>query len=133
METENIVDELISVYDLAIPTEGEVEEPKEDAEPCPHLQVMIDKSLAEEHEAIANYEKRAIKCEENGNEKMAEMFRELARDEKVHVAQLEKAYDMLGYSDKEVEKEGEAEAEEILEPELELDQDIIDIINAEIM
>jgi len=78
------------------------------------ISAMLDFSLSEENDAVANYEKRAAKCLEHGNTKLADLFKELARDEKVHVAQLTKAKELLGLADNEIEQEGSDEAKEIL-------------------
>ena len=78
------------------------------------ISAMLDFSLSEENDAVANYEKRAAKCLEHGNIKLANLFKELARDEKVHVAQLTKAKELLGLVDNEIEQEGSDEAKEIL-------------------
>lgn len=78
------------------------------------VSAMLDFSLSEENDAVANYEKRAAKCLEHGNTKLADLFKELARDEKVHVAQLTKAKELLGLADNEIEQEGSDEAKEIL-------------------
>lgn len=87
---------------------------KQKNESSSNLQVMLDFSLSEENDAVANYEKRAAKCLEHGNAKLADFFKELARDEKVHVAQLTKAKELLGLADNEIEQEGSDEAKEIL-------------------
>ena len=52
--------------------------------------------------------------EEVENEEMAKMFQELADDEKVHSAQLQKALELLNLNNQEKEEEGEEEAEEML-------------------
>lgn len=87
---------------------------KQKNESSSNLQIMLDFSLSEENDAVANYEKRAAKCLEHGNTKLADLFKELARDEKVHVAQLTKAKELLGLVDNEIEQEGSDEAKEIL-------------------
>ena len=71
-------------------------------------------NISEEEGAIAAYEKRAAKCRKHGNEEMAKMFQELADDEKVHSAQLQKALELLNLNNQEKEEEGEEEAEEML-------------------
>lgn len=78
-----------------------------------NLLVMIDNSLSEENKAVADYEARALECEKLDKHKAAELFRELARDEKVHVAQLTKAKELFGLNDKDAEQEGSEEAEEL--------------------
>lgn len=87
---------------------------KQKNESSSNLQIMLDFSLSEENDAVANYEKRAAKCLEHGDIKLADLFKELARDEKVHVAQLTKAKELLGLADNEIEQEGSDEAKEIL-------------------
>lgn len=77
------------------------------------LLVMIDNSLSEENKAVADYEARALECEKQGNYKAAELFRELARDEKVHAAQLLKAKELFGLKDIDADQEGSKEAEEL--------------------
>ena len=78
------------------------------------LAAAIHASISEEEGAIAAYEKRAAKCRKHGNEEMAKMFQELADDEKVHSAQLQKALELLNLNNEEKEEEGEEEAEEML-------------------
>lgn len=78
------------------------------------LAAAIHASISEEEGAIAAYEKRAAKCRKHGNEEMAKMFQELADDEKVHSAQLQKALELLNLNNQEKEEEGEEEAEEML-------------------
>ena len=78
------------------------------------LAAAIHTSISEEEGAIAAYEKRAAKCRKHGNEEMAKMFQELADDEKVHSAQLQKALELLNLNNEEKEEEGEEEAEEML-------------------
>lgn len=78
------------------------------------LAAAIHASISEEEGAIAAYEKRAAKCRKHGNEEMAKMFQELADDEKVHSAQLQKALELLNLDNQEKEEEGEEEAEEML-------------------
>lgn len=78
------------------------------------LAAAIHASTSEEEGAIAAYEKRAAKCRKHGNEEMAKMFQELADDEKVHSAQLQKALELLNLNNEEKEEEGEEEAEEML-------------------
>lgn len=78
------------------------------------LAAAIHASISEEEGAIAAYEKRAAKCRKHGNEEMAKMFQELADDEKVHSAQLQKALKLLNLNNQEKEEEGEEEAEEML-------------------
>ena len=77
------------------------------------LLVMLDNSLSEENKAVADYEDRASECEKQGNHKAAELFRELARDEKVHAAQLLKARELFGLNDAAADQEGSEEAEEL--------------------
>lgn len=77
------------------------------------LQVLLDLSLSEENKAVADYEARALECEKHEKHKAAELFHELARDEKVHVAQLIKAKELFGLNDKDAEQEGSKEAEEL--------------------
>lgn len=88
------------------------------------IQVMIDKSLAEEQEAIANYLSRADQTFKT-HPTISALFKELARDEEVHAAQLLKAKEILGFTNSEVEQEGAKEAEEILTQE----PDIIQLID----
>lgn len=79
------------------------------------VEVMIRKSIAEEQEAAASYIKRAAKCLEHGEEKLANLFYELASDEIVHAASLETALDMYNMFDPYKFLQGQAEAEYILQ------------------
>lgn len=78
-----------------------------------NLKIMLNLSLSEENKAVADYEARALECEKQGNHKAAELFRELARDEKVHAAQLLKAKELFGLKDVDADQEGSKEAEEL--------------------
>ena len=105
------VKQLNELLDLALeqPEEVEHEEIHKNK-----LAAAIHASISEEEGAIAAYEKRAAKCRKEGNEEMAKMFQELADDEKVHSAQLQKALELLNLNNQEKEEEGEEEAEEML-------------------
>lgn len=79
------------------------------------VESIIRKSIAEEQEAASAYIKRASKCIEHGDYKLASLFEELASDEIVHAASLETALDMYGMFDPYKFLQGQAEAEYILQ------------------
>ena len=93
--------------------------PHEDETPDMHallkVEAMIRKSIAEEQEAASAYIERASKCLKHGNEKLANLFEELAGDEIVHAASLETALDMYNMFDPYKFLQGQAEAEDILQ------------------
>lgn len=76
------------------------------------LEVMLRKSISEEELAVAQYEDRANICDKQGNREVANMLREIAQDERVHIAQLQKAMEILNLQDTEKQEEGQKEAEE---------------------
>lgn len=78
------------------------------------LKILLDLSLSEENKAVADYESRALKCERHGDIKAAKLFHELAKDERVHVAQLTEAKKIFELNDPATDEEGNQEAEEIL-------------------
>lgn len=71
-------------------------------------------SVAEEAEAIAQYLGRAKKALKHGDHALYALYKELAGDEVVHLAQLQAALDILGMMDKVAEIKGRNEAAEIL-------------------
>ena len=71
-------------------------------------------SVSEEAEAIANYLGRAKKALKHGDHSLYVLYKELAGDEVVHLAQLQATLDILGMMDKVAEIKGRNEAAEIL-------------------
>lgn len=108
---------------MNIESEQEVEDAVEDAEEIEEAvnedeldkEACLRKSAAEEEEAVANYLHRAKKAKEHNDEEIADLYGELADDEKVHAAQLQTTMDKLGMNDPETQEQGEEEAEEILD------------------
>lgn len=77
------------------------------------VSAVLHKSISEEELAIADYEKRSAKCREHGHILLAELFSELAEDERVHAAQLREIIKILHLDNAEKEVEGKAEAHEL--------------------
>lgn len=74
----------------------------------------LRKSISEEEEAVANYLARAKKALLNDDRSLYELYKELAGDELVHVAQLRTALDLLGMTDKVKEIKGRLEAQVVM-------------------
>lgn len=78
---------------------------------------MVRQSLAEEHEAAAQYTKRAAKCEKHGMEDAAKLFRDIAAEEVVHAGEFQALMEKYGVLDQESIDQGEQEGKEILDGE----------------
>lgn len=80
---------------------------------------MVRQSLSEEHEAAAQYTKRAAKCEKHGMEDAAKLFRDIAAEEVVHAGEFQALMEKYGVLDQESIDQGEQEGKEILDGEKE--------------
>ena len=111
------IDEQPEVVNNEVEPDTAVEEPNllDDKIGSMKVEVMLRKSISEEQEAASAYIKRAAKCLEHGNDKLANLFYELASDEIVHAASLETALDMYNMFDPYKFLQGQAEAEYILQ------------------
>ena len=78
---------------------------------------MVRQSLSEEHEAAAQYTKRAAKCEKHGMEDAAKLFRDIAAEEVVHAGEFQALMEKYGVLDQESIEQGEQEGKEILDGE----------------
>nr|DAD80599.1 MAG TPA: Dlp-2, four-helix bundle, metal transport.46A [Siphoviridae sp. ctYh54] len=78
---------------------------------------MVRQSLAEEHEAAAQYTKRAAKCEKHGMEDAAKLFRDIAAEEVVHAGEFQALMEKYDILDQESIEQGEQEGKEILDGE----------------
>lgn len=78
---------------------------------------MVRQSLSEEHEAAAQYTKRAAKCEKHGMEDAAKLFRDIAAEEVVHAGEFQALMEKYDILDQESIEQGEQEAKEILDGE----------------
>jgi len=111
-------DDIVEEPVAEIPEEPVEVKPEEHDLPTHHymkIEVALRKSISEEQEAAAAYIKRAAKCMEHGEHKLANLFEELASDEIVHAASLETALDMYNMFDPYKFLQGQAEAEYILQ------------------
>ena len=103
----------------------ELEEPAEeieDAEDKGKFTSMLQQSISEEYEASALYEKRAVKCEEHGMDDAAKLFRDIAKEEMVHVGEFQALMEKYGVSSPDAISQGEKEAEEIINSDAEVSE-----------
>lgn len=106
--------------DVEEPEESEDDEEKAKME---KFSSMIRQSIAEEHEAAANYTKRAAKCEKNGMADAAAIFRSVAEEEIVHVGEFQSILEKYGLLNQDAVDQGEQEGNDIMggdqeEPEI---------------
>lgn len=120
--------DVVELNDVELQEEPEAPEEGDD-EDKPDMEkfsAMLRQSVAEEHEAAANYTKRAAKCEKHGMEDAAKLFRNIAQEEVVHVGEFQALMEKYGLLDSDAIAQGEQEAQEILsgekvEPEIDAD------------
>lgn len=112
----------------------EIEDSEEDSAHMEKFSAMLRQSLAEEHEAAANYTKRAAKCEKHGMEDAAKLFRDIAEEEVVHAGEFQALMEKYGILNQDAIEQGEQEAEEVLsgeKEEPEIDSDAVPADDAE--
>lgn len=129
MEAEEAEEENIQLDNVELEEtepQEEIEDSEEDSAHMEKFSAMLRQSLAEEHEAAANYTKRAAKCEKHGMEDAAKLFRDIAEEEVVHAGEFQALMEKYGILNQDAIEQGEQEAEEVLsgekeEPEIDSD------------
>lgn len=112
------VDIQLDAAELENPVEDDNEEEHEESH-MEKFSAMVRQSLSEEHEAAAQYTKRAAKCEKHGMEDAAKLFRDIAAEEVVHAGEFQALMEKYGILDQESIEQGEQEGKEILDGEKE--------------
>lgn len=100
--------------------EDSIKDDDEDEHEESHMEkfsAMVRQSLSEEHEAAAQYTKRAAKCEKHGMEDAAKLFRDIAAEEVVHAGEFQALMEKYNILDQESIEQGEQEGKEILDGE----------------
>lgn len=100
--------------------EDSIKDDDEDEHEESHMEkfsAMVRQSLSEEHEAAAQYTKRAAKCEKHGMEDAAKLFRDIAAEEVVHAGEFQALMEKYDILDQESIEQGEQEGKEILDGE----------------
>lgn len=78
------------------------------------IEKELRKSISEEEEAVSNYLSRAKKALAHDDHALYELYKELAGDELVHVAQLRTALEIYGLTDKLRDIKGKLEAQSVM-------------------
>lgn len=78
------------------------------------IEKELRESIAEESAATAQYLNRAKKALKHGDHSLYVLYKELAADEMIHMAQLQATLEILGMTNKAAEVKGRLEAMEIL-------------------
>ena len=99
--------------------ENSIEDDEHEESHMEKFSAMVRQSLSEEHEAAAQYTKRAAKCEKHGMEDAAKLFRDIAAEEVVHAGEFQALMEKYGVLDQESIDQGEQEGKEILDGEKE--------------
>lgn len=92
----------------------DVEEIKKEVMELAKVEAAIREAIGHEQETIAEYIKKAAKCQMHGYEPLAKLFQELAADEAIHASSLVTALDMYNMLDYRTEVQGHQEAINIM-------------------
>ena len=125
---------LLNEDETDIELENPVDDSEEEESDMEKFSAMLRQSIAEEHEAAANYTKRAAKCEKHGMEDAAKLFRDIAEEEVVHVGEFQALMEKYGLLNQDAIDQGEQEAQEILSDEKvepEIDSEVVPTDDAE--